>query len=330
MYLVKRGKRLLDLSQPCGAPRWCAAIGILLLATTLSAFGFDGQVAPREGLWWRAGESGSGLSIEREEETLVVAFYTYRESGEPIWYLAVGDLVDSTFEAPLKEYAGGSCFECRPFQENMVVDDTSMVRIEFEGVSYANMWIDDSERIPIRSFQFGIPYRQIGVEDEQDHLRPVLIPEMTGEWVFHGTAGQGDIRVGEGFRDIYFSKSIVFSFLALVDPPMRGSDFFVPAAVTVNEQYFFECVGRDTNAVKTPICGLVDRDSLRTRTDADPFGGNVVVSIRPQDMHSDYVVGYLGEPLPPDSPEERGERLVFGYRVLDATQVDFDATDDEG
>ena len=303
-----------------------AATGTLLLTAALTAFGFDGQVAPREGLWWRVDESGSGLSIEREEATLVVTFYTYRESGEPIWYLAVGDLVDGTFEAPLKEYAGGSCFECRPFQENMVVDDTSMVRIEFEGVSYANMWIDDSERIPIRSFQFGIPYRQIGVEDEQDHLRPVLIPEMTGEWVFHGTTGQGDIRVGEGFRDIYFSKSIVFFPLAVLDPAVLGSDIFVRAAATIDEQFSFQCVGRGTPRFKTPICGLVERDPDRGPSTEDPFGGRVIVSIRPQDMHSDYVVGYLGEPLPPDSPEDRGERLVFGYRVLDATQVDFDAS----
>lgn len=69
----------------------------------------SGYTAPRDGirggLWWNPELSGSGMDINRSGERLFLIWYTYEQSGVPVWYLAEADFDGDTWIAPLQRYA---------------------------------------------------------------------------------------------------------------------------------------------------------------------------------------------------------------------------------
>lgn len=70
------------------------------------------QAFAGNGVWWNPAESGSGIFVEAQGNTAVVAFYVYDDGGRPVWYSATGPLVAGTggtfqFSADLLRFSGG-------------------------------------------------------------------------------------------------------------------------------------------------------------------------------------------------------------------------------
>ncbi len=61
------------------------------------------------GLWWNEAESGRGFFIEVQGNQAAIASYMYDESGQPVWYLALGELSQDGqgFTGELQFYRGG-------------------------------------------------------------------------------------------------------------------------------------------------------------------------------------------------------------------------------
>jgi hypothetical protein len=71
-----------------------AALVFALLCPALSSAGYNsyteyasGTAPSYEGLWWNASESGWGVSIAHQGDTLFVVWYTYDHDGSPMWLL---------------------------------------------------------------------------------------------------------------------------------------------------------------------------------------------------------------------------------------------------
>ncbi|GAB2480235.1 hypothetical protein GCM10027082_34000 [Comamonas humi] len=84
--------------------KWTAAA---LLLGTSAAYAF----MPQAGTWVMNdelnGKPGRGLSIDVQNNTLVMQMYAYESSGKPTFYLATGSVVDNQVSAELKHYEGG-------------------------------------------------------------------------------------------------------------------------------------------------------------------------------------------------------------------------------
>ncbi len=53
--------------------------------------------APRRGLWWDRTRSGHGLDLQPVSGRWMLTLSTYEASGKPVWYAALGDLVNQRF-----------------------------------------------------------------------------------------------------------------------------------------------------------------------------------------------------------------------------------------
>lgn len=87
----------------------------LLLAGAGAAHAF----APQTGTWVVTaelnGQAGRGIALDVQNKTLVMQMYAYEPSGQPTFYLGVGELdgnVKATF--PLNRYTGGRYFGSGP------------------------------------------------------------------------------------------------------------------------------------------------------------------------------------------------------------------------
>ncbi len=55
--------------------------------------------APRRGLWWDRTHTGHGLDLQPVSGRWMLTLSTYEASGKPVWYAALGDLVNRRFVA---------------------------------------------------------------------------------------------------------------------------------------------------------------------------------------------------------------------------------------
>lgn len=62
-------------------------IGLLLVAFHLSVDATAGE--PATGLWFSPEFDGHGFDLQRIDDRYIVVFYTYLETGEPVWYFSV-------------------------------------------------------------------------------------------------------------------------------------------------------------------------------------------------------------------------------------------------
>jgi hypothetical protein len=82
---------------------------------------------PVSGMWWNPGESGTGYSIQVQKGTLVATMFAYDASGDPMWYLIVGQMTNIgpgiTMTATLDKYRDGQCASCRYQMPSMAGSD---------------------------------------------------------------------------------------------------------------------------------------------------------------------------------------------------------------
>lgn len=68
---------------------WFASLAFLFVSATAMAatFTVDTATAPMTGLWWNQNESGWGISLTQQGPVIFAAWYTYDQSGAPLWYV---------------------------------------------------------------------------------------------------------------------------------------------------------------------------------------------------------------------------------------------------
>lgn len=95
--------------------------------------GFQAQAfTPESGFWWNPNESGSGYSIEIQDNFLFVALYVYDESGNPIWYSAATNLLgNALFDSSLDYTFNGTCIDCSFSEAITIQGDRGPITINF-------------------------------------------------------------------------------------------------------------------------------------------------------------------------------------------------------
>ncbi|MCF6300316.1 MAG: hypothetical protein L3J52_04250 [Proteobacteria bacterium] len=152
---------------------------------------------PESGFWWNPEESGSGYSIEIQDNFIFVAFYVYDEFGNPTWYSANGFLDgNSFFDAFLNYTFNGSCIDCTYTRPITLHGDGGPVTIEFLTETTGTIQFGGA----IKNFERFSFY--LGNELEK----------MLGEWqVVADTTGFTDSDVYPYFADVLiFNQTEVF------------------------------------------------------------------------------------------------------------------------
>lgn len=89
---------------------------------------------PVTGLWWNAGESGTGYNLQVQRGMLVMTMYAYDTAGAPMWYLGVAPLRSAggavVGSGSLDRYAGGQCIMCG-YQKPVVAGNDGTFSITF-------------------------------------------------------------------------------------------------------------------------------------------------------------------------------------------------------
>lgn len=86
----------------------------LVAVAVFMGAGLAHAFAPQSGTWVMTaevdGKPGRGLSVDVQNTTFVMQMYAYESSGQPTFYLAVGEVADNKVTAPLNQYRGGRYF----------------------------------------------------------------------------------------------------------------------------------------------------------------------------------------------------------------------------
>ena len=62
---------------------------------------------PYSGLWWNPEQSGHGLQFNQKDDAFFGTWYTYDESGQPLWFLYIGEMLDAdSARADMYEFTG--------------------------------------------------------------------------------------------------------------------------------------------------------------------------------------------------------------------------------
>jgi hypothetical protein len=97
---------------------------------------------PVTGLWWNPNESGSGYNLQVQHGVLVMTMFSYTTGGDPLWYLAVGPLVNSgtgvTATGSLDKARGGQCASCT-YRMPIVMGSDGNMTITFASPSMATV-----------------------------------------------------------------------------------------------------------------------------------------------------------------------------------------------
>jgi hypothetical protein len=104
----------------------------LIIATLLFASAQLKAFTPESGFWWNPNESGSGYSIEIQDNYLFMALYVYDEAGNPIWYTADGTMGgNSLFDGSLNYTYDGTCIDCNYTQPITILGERGPITINF-------------------------------------------------------------------------------------------------------------------------------------------------------------------------------------------------------
>ncbi|GAB4193876.1 MAG: hypothetical protein Tsb002_24800 [Wenzhouxiangellaceae bacterium] len=142
----------------------------------------EGIFSPQPGHWQVSGDDGPGsaVNISINGDQMGVSLMTYDDTGNSIWQAAIGtfDPVSGSFEAPLREAAGGSPIMLDAAQPAQWRDVGQRLKLEFNGASEAQLIIGDVEKV-IRPLSFALPEVSMALVDGQF----LHFPEPAGDWL---------------------------------------------------------------------------------------------------------------------------------------------------
>jgi hypothetical protein len=113
---------------------------------------------PQTGWWYVQDEPGRGYAVEIQGETMSFAGYMYDASGNPLWYLSTGAMVNPGFyQGPLAQFANGQTLT-GGFQSPSVVNaDVGQVSIQFYSPTYGTLTLPTGRQVTLSRFYFGEP-----------------------------------------------------------------------------------------------------------------------------------------------------------------------------
>ncbi len=257
----------------------------------------DRTPPPNTGLWWNPNRPGSGVTIDRQGDTVTATVYGFDADGQAQWLVGSGRLKDGIVVAPLFSAANGACFNC-PFQAPEVTAQ-QVATFEFTSSDSARMRLGLEPPVPIRSFWFATDTIELGEVHPQ--LGAPLLPDLSGRWVFAGS--QGD---GEGT----FLK--VYEVACCSEPPADAAPSIVLTMTftqeKTGEKLQLACVDEDAE-IAVPFCALVDNPAIPVDLWQPVFSFHV------RDIGINRITASSDGPVRAADNVIRGSRTIYGYRI---------------
>jgi alpha-tubulin suppressor-like RCC1 family protein len=110
---------------------------------------------PEDGWWWNASESGRGYFMEFKNNFAFMAGYMYDASGNPLWYLASGNMPSpQVFQNSWTQYANGQTMSGTYRPATMIDGNVGSLSIQFQDSANATMTLPNGTQLPITRFRF--------------------------------------------------------------------------------------------------------------------------------------------------------------------------------
>lgn len=130
----------------------------ILAVAALMGAGLVHAFSPQAGTWIVTsemdGKPGRGFGIDVQNTTLVMQMYAYESSGQPTFYLAVGDVVDNKVTAPLNKYSGGRFFGSGA-RSGTATGSAGNVSVRFTTGTTGFITFPNEPEVAISRFNFG-------------------------------------------------------------------------------------------------------------------------------------------------------------------------------
>jgi hypothetical protein len=92
------------------------------------------------GLWWNPDESGWGVSITQQEDTIFAVIFAYDRNGFSTWYVASNCVITGgTCEGEVYEVTGGSEISEEWNGDNKILDAVGSVHFDFDSIHRTTM-----------------------------------------------------------------------------------------------------------------------------------------------------------------------------------------------
>lgn len=151
----------------------------LMTAALLCSAGMAYAFMPQAGTWVVTsevdGKPGRGLAIDVQNDTLLMQMYAYEASGQPTFYLAVGQVSDSRTTTPLTRYTGGRHFGSGA-QSGAAAGSPGNVSIRFTSGTTGFITFPNEPEKAISRFNFGYAAQPASLK---------------GFWVFNSIGNEG-------------------------------------------------------------------------------------------------------------------------------------------
>jgi hypothetical protein len=109
--------------------------------------------------WWNPNQSGQGLNIGQQGDTLFVSWFTYDATGQPLWLTLAGNVVNNTLEGDLLRFNGPP--QGVPYDSALVANRKEGTgKITFSGLSTAAFewqFTSGGGSMSLERFSFGTP-----------------------------------------------------------------------------------------------------------------------------------------------------------------------------
>jgi len=141
-------------------------------------------IDPAEGFWYDPERPGSGFSLDRRGDVVVLTAYDFESpGGDARWRNAVAPLVDAALDARLESFEGGNCLGCAETIPAQALEGGSVLHLEFDSARSALLQVDDAPPRPFISVPYGHAY-----VDAPFDTAGVPLPDLRGRWVFGSPA----------------------------------------------------------------------------------------------------------------------------------------------
>jgi hypothetical protein len=113
-------------------------------------------LAPEIGIWWNPNEPGGGFVLAVRNGVLVLSTYSYRVTGEPIWYLAAGPTTNGNrnFSGVLGKYRNGQCIACTIPRSPVPDGDDGPVSVVFHSNTSATIYLPGGRTTNVVPYTF--------------------------------------------------------------------------------------------------------------------------------------------------------------------------------
>lgn len=178
---------------------------LVLLFSFIAGTAAAAPAAPMNGMWWNSSEGGRGFVIDAQNETLVLAFFGYDDSGRMQWYYADGPLGCGGYcwSGTLLKFDNGQPLNGN-FRPNASAGSAGSVSIAFTSRVTGTLTLPGGRSIPIQRF---------------NHSVGNAPQALLGQWAYYYLIGSS------WFVDVY-------SFTKTLAPTTNGNGVVANAANT--------------------------------------------------------------------------------------------------